>query len=146
MDGEWYQFRVLDPVEVSASDPARAIASQINTYYDSGRMFTGGLEVVTGRKEILSRVREFAKRHPKTLPAVTLRVPKEFGALCGDPNAFCGITLPVCPETKATLLALKANPGLILRRIKSRDEAYNRSLLAAEVDKALAQFPVGNGQ
>ena len=26
-------------------------------------------------------------------------------------------------------------------RIESHDESYNRSLLAAEVDKAIAQFP-----
>jgi len=145
-DDQWYQFRVLDPVEVPGSGPERAIASQINTYYDSGRMFTGGLEVVVGSKEILKRVRDFAKSHPETTLSVMLRVPNEFGALCGAPNAYCGITLPVCPETKATLIALKANLGLILRRIESRDEAYNRSLLATEVDKALAQFAVDGGK
>jgi hypothetical protein len=145
-DDQWYQFRVLDPVEVPASGPEREIALQINTYYDSGRMFAGGLEVVAGSKEILKRVRDFARSHPETIPSVLLRVPNEFGALCGDPNAYCGITLPVCPETKATLIALKANPELILRRIESRDEAYNRKLLATEVDKALAQFAVAGGK
>jgi hypothetical protein len=126
---------------VPESGAESAIASQINTSYDSGRMFTGELEVVMGTEEILKRVRGFAKKHPKTLSAVTLRVPNEFGALCGDPNAFCAITLPICPETKATLVAIKADPGLILRRIESSDERYNRLLLAAEVNKALAAFP-----
>jgi hypothetical protein len=145
-DGEWYQFRVLDSVEAPESGAAMAIASQINTSYDSGRMFTGDLQVVASGKEILQRVRDFAKSHPETLSAVTLRVPNEFGALCGSPNAYCGISLPICPETKATLIALKADPGLILRRIESRDESYNRTLLAAEVDKALAQFPEDSGK
>lgn len=143
---EWYQFRLLDSVEVPKSGAEMVIATQINTRYDSGRMFTDELEVVVGSKEILKRVRGFAMNHPKTLSAVTLRVPNELGALCGDPNAFCGITLPICPETKATLVALKADPGLILRRIESRDESENRSLLVAEVNKALAVFAEEDGQ
>jgi hypothetical protein len=145
-DDEWYQFRVLDPIELPESGAERAIASHINTCCDSGRMFTGKWEVIVGSKEILKRVRDFAKRHPETLSGITLQVPNEFGALCGDPNAFCAITLPVCPETKANLIALKADPGLILRRIESRDESYNRSLLTAEADKALAQFAVDDGK
>jgi hypothetical protein len=141
VDGDWYQFRVLDPLQAPKSGEEKAIASQINTYYDSARMFTAELEVVAGSKAILKHVRDFAMKHPKTLSAVMLRVPNEFGALCGSPNAYCEITLPVCPETKATLEALKADPGLILRRMKSRDEQhYTRAWLAAEVDRALAAF------
>jgi hypothetical protein len=151
VDGDWYQFRVLDPLQVPKSGVEKAIASQINTYYDSGRMFTAELEVVAGSKEILKHVRDFAKKHPQTLSAVTLRVPNEFGALCGSPNAYCVITLPICPETKATLDALKADPGPILRRIKPRVEEYynrlaaeamqaNRAGLVADADKALAEF------
>lgn len=140
VDGEWYQFRVLDPIKAPEPGPEAEIAAQINTCYDSGRMFTGELEVVVGSKEILKRVRGFARKHPKTLSAVTLKVPNEFGALCGSPNAYCAITLPICPETKATLVALKADPGLILRRIESRDEGYDRSQLVAEVNKAVAVF------
>lgn len=139
-DGEWYQFRVLDPVNVSEMGPEDQIATQINRSYDSCRMFTNEFEIVVGSKAILKRVRTFAKKYPQRLSAVTLRVPKEFGALCGDPNAFCGITLPVCPETKAALIAIQDDPGLILRRIQSRDEGYNRSLLLAEVTKALSVF------
>jgi hypothetical protein len=146
LDGQWYQFRVLDPVELPKSGAERAIASQINTNYDSCRMFTDEFEIVVGGQAILKRARAFAKKYPKTLSSVTLRVPNEFGALCGDPNAYCGITLPVCPETKAALVALKDDPGLILRRIKSRDEGYNRSLLLTEVNKALAVFPEGSGK
>ena len=141
VDGQWYQFRVLDRVELSAPGAKAAIAEQINTGYDFGRMFTNEFEVIVGRQAILERVRAFARKYPETLSSVTLRVPNEFGALVGDPNAYCGITLPVCPETKATLVALKDDPGLILRRIESRDANYNRALLLTEVDKALAAFP-----
>jgi hypothetical protein len=142
VDGDWYQFRVLEQVKVPSERPDAEIAAQLNTYYDEGRMFTSGLEVVAGSKDILKHVRDFTKKHPKSLPAVTLRVPNEFGELCGSPNAYCGITLPICPETKATLLALKAEPGIILRRIRSDNESYYRSLIATEVDKALAAFPM----
>jgi hypothetical protein len=137
---------VLDQVKVPTAKADAEIAGQINTYYDQGRMFTSGLEVVAGSKAILKHVRDFAKKHRKSLPAVTLRVPNEFGELCGSPNAYCGVTLPICPETKATLVALKADPGLILRRIKSGDEGYNRSLIMAEVTKALAAFPLGDDE
>jgi len=156
VDGDWYQFRVLDPLQASTG-VEKAVASQINTYYDSGRMFTAELEVVVISKEILKHVRDFAKKHPKTLSAVTLRVPNEFGALCGSPNAYCVITLPICPETKVSLEALKADPGLVLRRIKPRVEQHynrlaaeamqaNRAGLVADVDKALAVFPTDGGK
>jgi hypothetical protein len=144
VDGEWYYFRVLDPVKVPKAGDEAVIAAQINKSYDSCRMFTNEFEIVAGKQAILKRVRAFAKKHPKTLSGVMVRVPNEFGRLCGDPNAYCLIRLPVCPETKATLLALKKDPGLILRRIKSRDEKYNRSMLLTAVNKALAVFEEGS--
>ena len=144
MDDERYQFRLLDPVEVPKSGDKASIASQINLRYDSCRMFTNELEIVVGREAILKRARAFAKQHPKVLSAVSLRVPNEFGALCADPNAFCMITLPICPETKTTLVALKDDPGLILRRIESRDDDVNLSLVLVGAHKALAMFPDGS--
>ena len=145
--GDWYQFRVLDPLETPASGVEKEMASQINTQYDSGRMFTAELEVVAGGKEILKHVRDFAKKHPETLSTVMLQVPNEFGALCGSPNAYSAITLPVCLETKATLEAIKADPGRIIRRIKPRDEQYfDRAWQGAEVDKALAVFSSDGGK
>ena len=122
-------------------------SAQVGRIFVSAEAYAGVSRIVyVGKIVELKRVRDFAKSHPETLSAVTLRVPNEFGALCGSPNAYCGISLPTCPETKATLIALKADPGIILRRIESRDESYNRSLLAAEVDKALAQFPEDSGK
>lgn len=141
VDGQWYQFRLLDPVKVPESAPGAEIARQLNTYYDFGRMFTNKLKIVAGREAILKRARVFAKENTKMLSAVFLIVPNEFGSLCGSPNAYCGITLPICPSTKKALADLKADPGRILRRIKFRDEGYSRSHLLAEIDKALGMFP-----
>lgn len=146
VDGEWYQFRLLDPVKVPESGSEAEIAKQLNRRYDSCRMFTNELEIVVGREAILKRARAFAKANTKLLSAVSLRVPNEFGALCGDPNAYCLIMLPICPDTRKTLIALKDDPGLILRRIESHDENYNRSLLLDETEKSLAKFPERDGK
>ena len=146
VDDERYQFRLLAPVEVPESGDNESIAAQINKFYDACRMFTNELEIVVGREAILNRARAFARQHSKMLSAVSLRVPNEFGALCGPPNAFCVITLPICPETKTTLVSLKDDPGLILRRIKSRDEDVNLSLVLVGAHKALAMFPEGKGK
>jgi len=157
VDGQWYQFRLLDPVKVPKSASGAAIASQLNMHYDSCRMFTNELEIVVGREAILARARTFAKENGKMLSAVLLSVPNEFGALCGSPNAYCAIMLPMCPSTRKTLIALKNDPGLVLRRIKSRVENDNRSRLLAEdearrtrllaeTEKALAKFSDGDGK
>lgn len=138
VDGYWYHFRVLDPVEIPADADGAEAAAQINNSYDSGRMFTHELGIVTGREAILDRVRAFAKRHDKMLPTIYLLVPNGFGALCGSPGAYCGITLPVCAETRKTLVALKADPGSVLRRYKSRDKKRERAWLQDEIEKALA--------
>ena len=144
VDDERYQFRLLDNVKVPESGGKDSIAAQINQKYDSCRMFTNELEIVVGREAILKRARDFAKQHSDVLSAVSLRVPNEFGALCGDPNAYCIIKLPICLETKSVLVALKDDPGLILRRIQSRDEESNLSLVLVGAHKALAMFPDGS--
>jgi hypothetical protein len=146
VDGEWYQFRLLDPVKVPKSGAKAEIGSQLNKAYDSCRMFTNQLEIVEGRVAILKKARAFAKDHTKLLSGVSLIVPNEFGALCGSPNAYCAITLPICPGTKKMLVGLKDNPGRILRRIESRDKEYDLSRLLAEIDKALVKFPEDDGK
>ena len=146
MDDERYQLRLLEPLKVPECGSGMEVAQQINKAYESGRMFTHEFEVIEGREAILKRARAFAKGHTKILSAGWLHVPRELGAQCGDPNAFCIIILPACPETRKTLIALHDDPDLILRRIKSKDEAYNRSLLLTETDKALAMFPQGEGK
>lgn len=145
VDGEWYQFRLLDPVEVPESGRGAAIASQLNKRYDSCRMFTNELEIVEGREAILKRVRAFAKAHTGMLAAVSLHVPNEFGALCGHPNAYCVITLPYCPSTRRTLAALKVDPGRVMRRIEARHENFDRSSMLKSIDKALAITSAADG-
>lgn len=141
--GETYQFRVLDAVEVTESgDGAAAAVRQININYDSGRMFTNELGVVSGNAAILERVRAFSKKHPEALAPVTLQVPNEFGRLVGDPGAYCSILFPICPETRATLEAVRKDPGIILRRIKVPNVERSAEAIVAEVEKALAGFPV----
>jgi hypothetical protein len=153
VDGERYQFRLLDRLKVAKandpeSDKSVKIASQLNQSYDSCRMFTSELEIVEGRMAILQRARDFAKEHTKLLSGVSLIVPNEFGALVDGPKgyAYWGIMLPICPATKTTLTALKDDPGRILRRIKPEDETYARSRLLEETDKALAKFADGDGE
>jgi len=164
-DEERYQFRLLDPVKIpeakdAASEEAAEYAKMLNSGFDECRMFTSDFKVITGSKEILPVMRAFVKKYPKVLLRVMVDVPNEFGAQVGHPNAYCGISLPICPETKATLVALKAEPGLILdriqedpklilARIKESNEAYKkyyRPILTESLDKALAVFPKNVGK
>ncbi len=139
--GEWYQFRLMDPVIVPESGKQTSMEKTLNSYFDSGRMFTHEFAIVTGREAILGRMRAFARKHTEVLATVTLPVPHEFGKLCGDPNAGPFISLPLCPETKATLFALKNDPGLIVRRINAWNADFALSQLRSATDKALAEFP-----
>jgi hypothetical protein len=150
--GQWYQFRLLEPVKVSKSGDEAEIAQQLNSNYDSCRMFTHDLDVVSGREAILKRVRAFAKEHPSMLKCLSLDVPNEFGALCGHPNAYCCITLPLCTATRKTLLAVKNDPGIILRPIEAKLDEQIRARLKAEAEgmrtrvraateKALSKLP-----
>jgi hypothetical protein len=164
-DEERYQFRLLDPVKIpeakdAASEEQAEYARMLNSGFDECRMFNGDLKVITGSKEILPVMRAFVKKHPQVLLRVMVDVPNEFGAQVGSSNAYCGISLPICPETKATLVALKADPGLILdrvkedpelilKRIKESNEAYKkyyRPILTESLDKALAEFPEVRGK
>ena len=104
-------------------------------------MFTINLKVIEGREAILDRVRAFSRKHPEILDSLIVVVPQEFGAKVGDPNAYSGLTLPVCPETRATLDALKKDPDLVLRQIETRNEEHTRDLILRKTEKALAKFP-----
>jgi hypothetical protein len=96
--------------------------------------------VVQGRESILKRARAFAKKHRETNDSVWLPVPNAFGQLVGYANAFCGIKLPICPETEQTLIALLENPGLILDRIPPQ-QAWPQTATVVETLKCLKPFP-----
>lgn len=145
LDGERYQFRPLTPVNVPKSDGGDSIASQLNNMYDSCRMFTNELEIVESREMILKRARAFAKEHTEMLSAVSIRVPNEFGAMCGTPNAYSRITFPMCRSTKKTLAAVKDDPSRIMDRVQARYEDFDRLQMLTSIDKALAMFPDCDG-
>lgn len=140
VESQYYHFRVLDPVKVPQDDKrAAAIAEQINSYYDSARMFTNELKVVAGRDAILQRVRTHAKQHPHREQALRLNVPNGFARLCGLPNAFSDITLPIGPTTKKTLLILEKDPSSVLKHATHYRE-FHREQFPKGVKKALATF------
>lgn len=139
VDGYYYQFRFLDAPS-RKKGPDENFVGQILTTYNSGRMFTTDLKVIKGKKAILSRLRDFAKTHPETGQSVFLRVPNRFGELVGYANAFCGIRLPVCPETEKTLISVLQKPELILNRIKKADP-WDRNTLRASAIQCLEPFP-----
>jgi hypothetical protein len=104
-------------------------------------MFDSDLSVVSSRDGILKRARAFAKRHTETLTSIWLIVPNEFGSLCGYTNAYCGITLPICPETEHTLASLLKNPNRLLRGIKDKERDRARSALLVDTLKVFEPFP-----
>jgi hypothetical protein len=140
VDLYWYQFRFLEAPTRADQQKEPGLVKQIQTTYNDAKMFGIDLSVVNGREAILRRARAFAKKHHEMLLSVWMRVPNAFGQLVGYSNAFCGITLPVCPETERTLVAILKNPGLILNRIPAQERWVKESVLV-EALKGLKPFP-----
>ncbi len=145
LDDARYQFRMLTPVNLPKSDGGDSMATQLNQMYDSCRMFTNELEVVESREMIIKRARAFAKQHTEMLSAVSIRVPNEFGALCGTPNAYSMITFPICASTQKNLVSVKNDPSRVMGRVEALHENFDRSQMLISIDKALAVFPDGDG-
>lgn len=143
VEGDWYQFRLLDLLEFTEEASEALTAQSLNKRNDSCRLFTHDLRVVEGREAILERMRAFAKQQRGVLSAVHLRVPNEFGSIVGNPNAYCMVTLPVCPGTRGALIRLKEDPDLVMGRIESQSEEFERSSMLDSVERALASFPEG---
>ena len=141
LENQRYQFRLLTPLEIPKAEGEDSIASQVNETYDSCRMFTNELEIVEGREMILEKARTFVKAQPEILSAVSIRVPNEFGALCGTPGAYSMITLPKCPSTEKTFTALRDDPNLVLERIEAQleYEDFERTQMLNSIEKALSK-------
>jgi len=140
VDGQWYHFRLLEPLEIVGSDEDREVARQINLRNDSGRIFTSDLKVIGGREAILERARAFAGKYPERLASVSIRFPKELAERCGDPNAYCYLTLPVCPAVRKTLMSIRDEPDAFFGRIQLREAAFYRKEILKDVRNALAEF------
>ncbi len=140
VDGYWYQFRFLDAPTKSDSQKDPSLVNQIAISYNEEKMFTIDLNVVQGRESILKRSRAFARKHREMESFVWLPVPNAFGELVGYANAFCGIKLPVCPETERTLLLLLKNSKRIFDRIPRQPDWAKNNLLV-DVLKSLKPFP-----
>lgn len=113
----------------------------VNYYlHEYGRIFDIRLEPVTGRKGIISRARAFHKRYPKPLPTLFLILPNSYLRKVGDPNAYGAVTLPVCPETRATLLRLLKDPEFVLREVKRDTYAWERRHVLCMTLRELEHF------
>jgi hypothetical protein len=132
-----YSFRILQPLPAKGD----AVAAQINTDLDSGRMFGVDLALLTTKSEILRRAREFTRKHPEVTSTLWLQVPNDFARRCGYPNAFAVISLPICPETASTLVSLLRNPDQVTRFVSLKDRLIARSWLVREVLRRIEPFP-----
>ena len=154
---EWFQFQLLEPVEDPEDEEAAKIAENakhvknvkhINGLNDSWRLFTNEFTVVQGSEKILKRARAFVEEHPKRIGSVSVRIPNEVGAKCGDPNAYCSIVLPICPSTLHTLDAIKKDPTDIMGDVETYEAGrgeltakeiyeWNRETMLKSIDKAI---------
>ncbi|MBV6458045.1 MAG: hypothetical protein HONBIEJF_01167 [Fimbriimonadaceae bacterium] len=121
--------------------PKGNIKHDINYYlHEHGRIFDLRLDCVTGRRGILNRARAFQKQHPKPLPTISLILPNAYLRKVGDPNAYGAVTLPVCPETRATLLRLLKDPEFVLREVKRDAYAWERRHVLCMALRELEHF------
>lgn len=134
-------FRTLGPVERGPRSEQRTVGEQIDIDLDSGRMFGADLTLFKSRSSVLRRAREFVKAHPGTLQTLHMSIPNEFATLCGYPNAFALIVLPVCPETERMLIRLLKDPDQLSRRAKIRDWDRWRLAIMVNALNALKPFP-----
>lgn len=138
--GSRYSFRILQPIRHPRGKPeSEWIAKQLNISLDEGRMFDLRLDVISRRDEILKRARAFAEKHPEVLHAHSIHVPNEFGVKCGYTNAYCGITLPLCPESEKFAIQLEKNPSRLLKDVKENVE-YQRKAVIEGLRRFLSQF------
>lgn len=113
----------------------------VNYYlHEYGRIFDLRLDCVTGRKGILSRARAFQKQHPKPLPTMFLILPNAYLRKVGDPNAYGGIHVPVCAETRACLLRLLKDPSFVLKDVKPESYAWERRRVLCMAIRLLEPF------
>lgn len=135
--GSHYSFRILRPLPVTEkTSPSHWIADQLNTSMNRGQMFDLNLRVLSRREDILARARSFVKKHPGVLNCGFLSVPNEFGVKCGYTNAYCGISLPLCSETRELAIRLKKDDRWILQDVVAEKRGFAQKTL----QQSLLQF------
>ncbi|MFZ4508091.1 MAG: hypothetical protein ACOYON_10400 [Fimbriimonas sp.] len=139
--GSRYSFRILKPVVHPEGRPeTKWIGDQFNISQNAGRMFDINLNVLTSRNQIFRQARAFAKKYPGELKHFYFIVPNEFGVKCGYTNAFCGITLPLCPESQRLMQSLRKDPSRLLRDVKPAELESQRSGVTKSIAQFLSQF------
>jgi hypothetical protein len=107
---------------------------------DNGRIFDVNLKPVSGRRQILNCSKAFQKKYPKQLETIWLRLPNDYLRKVGDPNAFGGIELPVCKETRSTILKLLKNPEFVLTDVSKETLFWERKTVLSMSLNALTPF------
>jgi hypothetical protein len=139
--GMRYSFRILQPILFPTSSPSTEwTGQQLNVSQNSGRMFDLNLDVISRRDEILKRARAFAKKHPEVLQADYIGVPNEFAVKCGYTDAYCLITLPLCPESKKLAHKLEKKPDRLLKDVKEADLPMQRKAVMDSIRLFLTHF------
>ncbi len=118
----------LEPVQLSGSS------------YDEGRIFDLELKAVQGRDRILAKARAYQRRHPEPTASLWLQLPNPYLRQVGDPNAYGGVLLPVCAETRKTLLRVLQNPEIVLKGVAEKDRAWERRSVIAMGLRSLEPF------
>lgn len=138
--GEEMQFRILEKLRAEEDFGIGPEAREFNVSMDEGKMFDFEFNLLTSRDEVLKHFRAFEKKHPKVLPTIWVRVPHQFGRLCGYTNAYMGVGFPVCAETKATLQKMVDHPEAFMERYESKDPEADRKAFIEAGKKGLADF------
>lgn len=137
---ERYSLRPLRKLPTTKPGDTQSIEWQLNTTFNSGRMFCLDFTVARSREAVLKKARAFARTHPEVLPTFWIIVPNEFGVQCGYTNAYCGITLPVCKETEEILRSLLRSPERVLHDVPEATRTLARATFLEEIQKGLKQF------
>jgi hypothetical protein len=59
---------------------------------------------------------------------------------CGYTNAYCMITLPLCPESKELAVQLEKNPSRLLKDVKEKDLEWQQKSVVESLRLFLSKF------
>ncbi|MFY9232930.1 MAG: hypothetical protein WAO58_00545 [Fimbriimonadaceae bacterium] len=94
--------------------------------FDGGKIFDMRLQPVSGRRAILESAKRFLKLRPSELPTMDIHLPNDYLRRVGDPNAYATVRVPICPETRETLLRLLRYPEFVLKDVRPDMQVWER--------------------